>query len=83
MDLGFRTMEVASGNAAIDALRANLEAIDAVVLDWTMPGLGGAETLRQLRRLRADIPVIEKGAAVFLEKPFTIEALDAALRAVL
>lgn len=46
-ELGYRTVAADSGEAAV-AL-ASRQAIDGVVLDLKMPGMGGFETCRQLR----------------------------------
>ena len=69
-----------------------------MLLDLTMPVMGGVETLVELRKLSADVPVIlcsgyvesqmrerfgHPEVAGVLEKPFTAEALLAALQDVL
>jgi two-component system, cell cycle sensor histidine kinase and response regulator CckA len=42
----------------------------AVVLDLTMPGLHGTEVLREVRRLRPDMPVILSSG--FVEAPLAL-----------
>ena len=32
--------------------------MSVVVLDWVLPGLSAYDTLRELRRLRSDLPVV-------------------------
>jgi two-component system cell cycle sensor histidine kinase/response regulator CckA len=69
-----------------------------VVLDLTMPVMGGVETLRRLRGIASDVPVIlcsgyseeqvreqfgKPGHAAVVEKPFSMDALLAALQSVL
>ena len=64
--------------------------ICAVLLDLTMPGLGGEETLRQIQAIRPEAKVIlssgfneievirkfaGKGLSGFLQKPYTSMAL--------
>jgi two-component system cell cycle sensor histidine kinase/response regulator CckA len=64
--------------------------ISVVLLDLTMPGLGGEETLRQIQAIRPEAKVIlssgyneaevirrftGKGLAGFLQKPYTSAAL--------
>jgi signal transduction histidine kinase/ActR/RegA family two-component response regulator len=96
-DLGYRTLEAGSGQVAVEVLTSHAHEIDAVVLDWTMPAPGGAETFLLLRSIRADLPIVimsgylegdatellRTGAAGFIEKPFTVEALGDVLRTVL
>ncbi|MGE4506515.1 MAG: response regulator [Desulfovibrionaceae bacterium] len=44
------------GREAVEAVKA--APFDAVVLDIMMPGMNGVETLRQLKRVAPDLPVI-------------------------
>ncbi len=53
---GLRARTAFSGEEGLALLRE--EAPDAVLLDMRMPGLSGLETLREIRALRADLPVI-------------------------
>lgn len=43
---------------ALAEFRADVSRFDAVVLDQLMPGMTGTELARQLRQLRADVPVV-------------------------
>ena len=69
--------------------------IAAVLLDLVMPGMTGSETFRALTELRPDLPVIvctgyaadahidrdvKRRIAGLVQKPFTAERLDHALR---
>jgi two-component system cell cycle sensor histidine kinase/response regulator CckA len=56
--LGFDVLEAHDGRTAIEALTANRDVVVAALVDMTLPGLSGAETLLELRRIRADLPVI-------------------------
>jgi len=85
------TIETAvSGEEAISRTRG--KELDAIVLDLAMPGMGGLETLRQLRAENPDLQVIiltghaslekgveaiKEGALDFLEKPVDINKLMA------
>lgn len=93
---GFNVVEASTGAAGL-VLYAELQP-DVVLLDLTMAGMTGYETLRKLRELdpharvivvTADIQsttselVNRDGAAGFIGKPFTDEAVVAAVNAAL
>jgi CheY-like chemotaxis protein len=82
----------------IERFRSLGNAVRLVLLDLTMPMLGGSEAASELRRLQPDIPIIamsgygdievlrrfsESGVSDFLPKPFTPEELAAKVRDVL
>lgn len=90
-DMGLEVVSVSNGVDAVPALRD----ADVLVMDWMMAP-GGAETLRLAREAAPEIGIIvmsgyADGAmqvvcdsrTTFLEKPFRLEELEAALRAVL
>jgi two-component system, cell cycle sensor histidine kinase and response regulator CckA len=92
---GFNVREAGSGEEAVAIVQAGIR-LDGVLLDVTMPGLGGLEAFRQIRRLRPGVPVVltsgyaehdlpaefdSDGIASFVQKPFTSAALVRALRA--
>jgi CheY-like chemotaxis protein len=89
---GFTVVLAEDGAAAVERFGAMAAAIDAVLLDMTMPGLSGIETLRAIHTIRRDLPVIltsgysEQEAADrcsgeviagFIQKPFGPSALVA------
>jgi DNA-binding NtrC family response regulator len=95
-DSGYEAVGAGDGQEALRRLRA--EAFDLVVSDVVLPGLGGLQLLEEVRRLHPELPVLlvtgyatpevardalSKGAAGFLEKPFTIEQLLQSVRAAL
>ncbi|MDB4976685.1 MAG: Multi-sensor hybrid histidine kinase [Myxococcaceae bacterium] len=55
---GVSVLEAGTGDEAIDLLAQSDAPVDAVLLDLVMPGLDSASTLRALRRLRPQVPVI-------------------------
>jgi len=55
---GFDVGEAADGAEAIAAFLREPGRWDVVLLDMTMPGLGGAETFAELRRLAPDVRVV-------------------------
>ncbi|MBI5169707.1 MAG: PAS domain S-box protein [Candidatus Eisenbacteria bacterium] len=93
--LGYRVLQAADGLEALNLVRDLRGAVDIVILDQTMPRLSGLETLRELRRLAPELPVVltsgyEPGggpqggdgelADGFLPKPYAPDALSRAVR---
>ena len=85
--------EASDGHGVIDAVRSN--PVDVVVLDITMPGKNGLDTLKELRRTRPEIAVIilsmhsgeqygvrviKAGAAGYITKESAPDELVAAIR---
>jgi CheY-like chemotaxis protein len=54
--MGYSVLTAESGEEALEVLR--LHAVDAVVVDYLMPGMDGEETARRIRGMRADLPII-------------------------
>jgi PAS domain S-box-containing protein len=93
---GFDVLTAAGGREALEILRGDEgNAIDAVVLDLTMPDLDGQETFLEIRALRPSLPVtvasgfsVEATAdrfppdeiAAFVRKPYEPEELIDAIR---
>jgi CheY-like chemotaxis protein len=90
------TVEVAvDGGDAIERLKALGDRVRLILLDLTMPILGGAEAATELRRIQPDIPIIamsgygdievlqrfgEAGVDDILPKPFTPDELAGKVR---
>lgn len=55
---GYTVTLAEGGEQALERLRVNSEPWDAVLLDMTMPGMNGRETLRAMRELDKTIPVL-------------------------
>jgi two-component system cell cycle sensor histidine kinase/response regulator CckA len=93
------TVELAEdGIKAVERLRQLGDRVSLILLDLTMPKLGGAEAALELRRIRPDIPIVAmsgygdvevmerfSGAHIddFLPKPFSPDQLAAKIRDVL
>ena len=92
---GFEVDDAETGDDAIALVRQQPDRFRLVLLDLTMPGLNGEETFRELRNAAPDLKVIlmsgyneqevtrlfvGRGLAAFLQKPFRVEELDAAIR---
>jgi PAS domain S-box-containing protein len=95
-EIGFRTITAGDGRQALDVLARNGNEITGVLLDLSMPRMGGQETLQRLRGTHPDLPVVmmsgyteeivadQLGQAPastgFLQKPFVAEDLVTAFR---
>ncbi len=92
---GYVIMEAKTGEEALESMRK--ERPDLILLDMNMPGMGGIEACRQIRRT-SDAPIImltvrnaerdkvaalDAGADDYVVKPFGIEELLARIRAAL
>ena len=90
--LGYAVREAADGPAALAVVRE--EGLSLVILDYLMPGMDGAEVAREIGAIDPDLPIVfSTGHAALralraaagqdvqvLEKPFTLDELDALLR---
>lgn len=92
--LGYQVLEAEGGVAAQRLFQEHAGEIRIVLLDLAMPDMNGEETLRELRKLRADVPIVLLTAyaqdefrsrflpgdlAGFVAKPFSREELVEAL----
>jgi len=90
-DLGLTSLLAADGIEAIEMYKNNQNTIDVVLLDMTMPRLGGEDTFSELCRINPNVKVIlssgyneqdatnrftGKGLAGFLQKPYTPKQLS-------
>ena len=96
---GFAVRLASGGVEALHVLREDPDGIDLVLLDLTMPDMGGAMTMQELRRIRPDLKVVlssgysqedaipagdvTASAAAFIQKPYRPSELVAILRRVL
>jgi CheY-like chemotaxis protein len=97
--LGFSVLSEEDGLAAIRTFEQRRHSITLVFLDMTMPRLGGEATVRRLRDVRPDVPILlasgyasdsERLAFMrdfsnigFLHKPFDLHQLEQAVEALL
>jgi PAS domain S-box-containing protein len=95
-EIGFRTVTAADGRQALDVLARNGHEITGVLLDLSMPRMGGQEALHRLRVTYPDLPVVMMSGYTeeivadqlgqsptstgFLQKPFVAEDLVTAFR---
>jgi two-component system, OmpR family, KDP operon response regulator KdpE len=92
---GFRVVEVAEGQAALDLIMR--EPPELVILDLTLPDIDGIELLRRIRalshvpvvvlssndRVRVKVEALELGANDYVTKPFNMDEFVARLHAAL
>ncbi len=55
---GFTVLTADGGRAALDTFREHHEQIDAVLLDLTMPDMGGEEVYAKMLEIRSRVPVV-------------------------
>jgi CheY-like chemotaxis protein len=93
---GYTVLLADSGLAAIDVLRRHTGEIALVVLDLSMPHMGGEEALLELRKIRPEVKVVVssgyseaetmalfQGQRVsgFIQKPYTSKQLAVKVKA--
>ncbi len=92
---GYHVLTARSGEEAIELYAADPRGIDLVILDLSMPGMGGHRCLGRLLALDSNARVMiasgyaerqqvqdlmEMGAVAFLSKPYDLEALVKTVR---
>lgn len=95
---GYTTLTAENGEKAIECYKANKNQIDLVILDLSMPGMGGYQCFKKLITRYPNIKVIiasgysagkqvrkllEKGARAFIGKPYQITEIPKTVREVL
>jgi two-component system cell cycle sensor histidine kinase/response regulator CckA len=87
---GYRVMQANDGEQALDLLRTTRRRVALVITDLVMPGMGGHAFALEVARLPSPPPVLYisayeppqgEMAKRFLQKPFTVEDLIVAVRA--
>lgn len=96
--LGYKTLTADSGENALKVFSANRDKIDLVLLDLSMPGIGGIKCLEKMIQLDPNIQVIiasgysskvaikdsiKSGAKDYIIKPYTKKELAGVIRNVL
>ncbi len=96
--LGYRVLVAGSGRDAVEIYRKQGKAIDLVILDMIMPGMGGEAVFDALREIDPQVQVllssgysaegkareiIDRGCCGFIQKPFDIPTLSNILREIL
>jgi two-component system chemotaxis response regulator CheY len=92
-----QVFEASDGKQALGFIDDALDMIDVIICDWNMPNMTGVEVLRQLRSVNPDMPFLmvtgrrdiisvteakSSGVTAYISKPFSLDQLEAKLRAV-
>jgi PAS domain S-box-containing protein len=75
---GFRMSGYTDAREGLAALRADPAAFDLVVTDYNMPGMSGLDVAREVRAIRADLPLAV--ASGFIDEELQTKAADAGVR---
>ena len=91
---GYRVTGFSHADAAVVAFHADPQAVDALVVDFNMPGATGLDVAKKIRAVRPDLPVVlasgrvtdamevealAVGVTVILPKPYTAAELSEAV----
>jgi len=92
---GIPLITAVSGEAGVVLYREQMEKINLVLLDMSMPGMNGAETYCELQKINPSVPVLlssgytdyeindcfpESGILGFLQKPYDLSELVSTIR---
>jgi len=95
---GLSVLLARDGREGVDLFRRHADEIGAVVLDRTMPDIGGEDAFDEIRRIRPDARImlisgyseeraawhfIDKGLDAFLHKPFEPKVLLERIRRII
>ncbi|HKN46356.1 MAG TPA: response regulator, partial [Candidatus Polarisedimenticolia bacterium] len=92
---GYRVLTARNGEEALRLYRRHATEIDLVLLDLTMPVMGGAECFQEMRRIDPAVRVVvssgfssesrasdllREGVLGYVQKPYDIDALARIVR---
>jgi CheY-like chemotaxis protein len=91
---GYKVLLAENGREAVEVFRQHVELITAILLDLTMPVMGGEEAFHLIRAIREDVPIVvstgydEGGSRKllgsrrtgFLKKPYKVAQLCESIR---
>ena len=90
VECGYSVITAENGIRGLEIYRERSNEINAVVLDMMMPGMGGLETIEELKKIKASVRILgmsgyrsdrvieslkQRGVTMFLEKPFSMKDL--------
>ena len=91
---GMKVLTASDGREALEIFRRNIDSINYVILDLTMPNMDGMTAFREMARIRPGVKVIlssgyneqdsiqrlsAQGLAGFVQKPYSLAKLREAL----
>jgi PAS domain S-box-containing protein len=97
-EIGYKVIAAEDGYRAVEMYAERLAEIDLVILDMTMPGMGGRETFEKLKKLNPRVlavlstgysederarQMLALGVKAFVQKPYRIDDLAGAVRRIL
>ncbi len=92
---GLNVLGASDGVEAVDVIREQGDSIDLVIMDLTMPRMGGEEAFHEMRVIRPNLKVVmtsgynemdsssglgKQDVFEFLQKPFDLENLISTVR---
>ncbi len=94
---GYTVLIAENGKAALQVFRDNAERITAVLMDLTMPVMGGGDAFHLMNQIRPEIPIIissgygesevreqfTEALAGVIQKPYTVAGLGKKIAAIL
>ncbi|GGA60525.1 hypothetical protein GCM10011507_10070 [Edaphobacter acidisoli] len=66
---GYRVLTASNGQEGLDIFRA--EPVEAVVLDYSMPGMHGGEVAAKMREIKPEVPILLLSAYIGLPTEVT------------
>jgi nitrogen-specific signal transduction histidine kinase/CheY-like chemotaxis protein len=96
--LGYRVQVATDGQEAINIYEANQEAIQLIILDMVLPGMGGGQIYDKLKKVNPKVKVLlssgytldgiaaeilNRGCNGFIQKPFNLKQLSLKIRSII
>jgi CheY-like chemotaxis protein len=96
--LGYQVMVARTGREAVEIYEKERESIDMVILDMTMPDMGGAQVCDRMKEINPDMKILvasgytmesearqtlARGCSGFIQKPFSLKQLSEKVRGIL
>jgi two-component system cell cycle sensor histidine kinase/response regulator CckA len=56
--MGYKVETASDGYEGLEQFKTDPMAFSVILLDYSMPGMDGIETMKELRKLRGDVPIL-------------------------